>query len=198
MKKALFRILLTAALIGSAASGSLADDFGPWRSSHRRPEPHFVRIHDDWHRGPDRWHARPDPWPGFRGPSPWVRPGMPAWDHWHRGYWHYTTYGGRLGWWWIVDGYWFLYPTRVMPYPDYYTAPVITMQSGAPVVIERTETVVTPAPSALPADQTSPTYTDESGQTCREYQSTIMVGGRKQHAYGTACLQPDGTWRVVK
>jgi len=35
------------------------------------------------------------------------------------------------------------------------------------------------------------------GQTCREYQSTTIIDGRQQATYGTACLQPDGTWRIV-
>jgi len=28
----------------------------------------------------------------------------------------------------------------------------------------------------------------------REYQTTVIVGGREVDAYGTACLQPDGSW----
>jgi hypothetical protein len=32
---------------------------------------------------------------------------------------------------------------------------------------------------------------------CREYQSTVIVGNRKQQSYGTACLQPDGSWSLV-
>ncbi|MDH3739664.1 MAG: RT0821/Lpp0805 family surface protein, partial [Alphaproteobacteria bacterium] len=32
---------------------------------------------------------------------------------------------------------------------------------------------------------------------CREYQTTVVVGGREQEAYGTACQQPDGSWKVV-
>jgi len=28
----------------------------------------------------------------------------------------------------------------------------------------------------------------------REYQSIVIIGGREQEAYGTACLQPDGSW----
>ncbi len=31
---------------------------------------------------------------------------------------------------------------------------------------------------------------------CREYTRTIFVGGIQQQAYGTACLEPDGAWRV--
>jgi surface antigen len=32
---------------------------------------------------------------------------------------------------------------------------------------------------------------------CREYQTTVVVGGQEQSAYGTACRQPDGSWKVV-
>ncbi|MFQ5347167.1 MAG: hypothetical protein ACE5ED_04905 [Rhodothalassiaceae bacterium] len=28
----------------------------------------------------------------------------------------------------------------------------------------------------------------------REYQTTIVVGGEEKEGYGTACLQPDGSW----
>jgi hypothetical protein len=35
-------------------------------------------------------------------------------------------------------------------------------------------------------------------QTCREYQSTTTIDGRPQPSYGTACLQPDGTWHIVR
>lgn len=28
----------------------------------------------------------------------------------------------------------------------------------------------------------------------REYQMTVIVGGKEAQAYGTACLQPDGSW----
>jgi surface antigen len=41
------------------------------------------------------------------------------------------------------------------------------------------------------------TYQGESGQTCREYQHTVYVGGRAEQARGNACQQPDGTWRIV-
>lgn len=36
-----------------------------------------------------------------------------------------------------------------------------------------------------------------SGGYCREYQQTIYVGGKQQSGYGTACQQPDGSWKVV-
>lgn len=40
--------------------------------------------------------------------------------------------------------------------------------------------------------------TDQSGNYCREYQSTVTVDSRDEKAFGTACRQPDGTWKVVK
>lgn len=36
-----------------------------------------------------------------------------------------------------------------------------------------------------------------SGDYCREYTRTVYIGGRSQDAYGTACLQPDGSWMIV-
>ena len=36
-----------------------------------------------------------------------------------------------------------------------------------------------------------------TGNYCREYQQSIFVGGRQESAVGTACKQPDGTWRIV-
>lgn len=35
------------------------------------------------------------------------------------------------------------------------------------------------------------------GRYCREFQQTVTIGGATEQAYGTACLQPDGTWEVV-
>jgi hypothetical protein len=32
---------------------------------------------------------------------------------------------------------------------------------------------------------------------CREYQSTAVVNGAVVPTYGTACQQPDGTWRLI-
>lgn len=41
------------------------------------------------------------------------------------------------------------------------------------------------------------TYTDSRGQVCREFITTITIGGEQQQGYGTACRQPDGTWQIV-
>lgn len=39
--------------------------------------------------------------------------------------------------------------------------------------------------------------TSSKGLQCREYQHSITVGGETEEAYGTACLQPDGSWKVL-
>jgi hypothetical protein len=38
---------------------------------------------------------------------------------------------------------------------------------------------------------------DTAGRYCREYQRSVVVAGREQQAWGTACLQPDGDWQIV-
>lgn len=32
---------------------------------------------------------------------------------------------------------------------------------------------------------------------CREFQRDIIIDGKPERAYGTACLQPDGSWKIV-
>mgnify|MGYP000875724042 CR=1 FL=1 len=39
--------------------------------------------------------------------------------------------------------------------------------------------------------------TVDGNQYCREYRSTANVAGKNQQVYGTACRQPDGSWKVV-
>ncbi len=37
---------------------------------------------------------------------------------------------------------------------------------------------------------------DWNGEQCREYQRTVTIDGKTETAYGTACRQPDGTWKT--
>ena len=41
------------------------------------------------------------------------------------------------------------------------------------------------------------TYQDASGQPCREYLQTVRIGGEEEKAYGTACRQADGSWKII-
>lgn len=39
---------------------------------------------------------------------------------------------------------------------------------------------------------------DATGEYCREFQQSVTIGGQTQQAYGVACRQPDGSWRIVQ
>ena len=36
-----------------------------------------------------------------------------------------------------------------------------------------------------------------TGEYCREYQKSVTVAGQTEQAYGTACRQPDGSWKIL-
>lgn len=40
------------------------------------------------------------------------------------------------------------------------------------------------------------TYRTNHGTYCREYSQFVVIDGREERAYGTACRQPDGTWQI--
>ena len=86
-----------------------------------------------------------------------------------------------------VPGYW-------GPPPVYYRAPPRVVYVEPPPRVVYVQPQSQASISALPS---SPVYQAANGQYCREYQSTVMVGGVPQPSYGTACLMPDGIWRVV-
>ncbi len=39
--------------------------------------------------------------------------------------------------------------------------------------------------------------TEENGRYCREYTTTVTIGGKLEEAYGRACRQPDGSWQNI-
>ncbi|MDD3181261.1 MAG: hypothetical protein PHD48_00415 [Alphaproteobacteria bacterium] len=86
--------------------------------------------------------------------------------------------------------------------PHYYRphSSLIYVQPSPTVIYETPVIQVPPqyvTESALVADPASASYVNETGQLCREYQSMALVNGQQSQIYGTACLQPDGAWRVV-
>ncbi len=84
-------------------------------------------------------------------------------------------------------------PPAYYPPPVYYAPP--------PVYYAPPPAYYYPPPvayAAPPAPPLAPSVAPEAGQTCREYQSTTTIEGRPQQTYGTACLQPDGTWKIVR
>ena len=36
-----------------------------------------------------------------------------------------------------------------------------------------------------------------SGQPCREYQHAVTIGGKTERAYGRACREADGSWKIA-
>ncbi len=48
---------------------------------------------------------------------------------------------------------------------------------------------------AAPVDDA--TTTVDASDYCREFTSTIIIDGVEQAAYGTACRQSDGSWKIV-
>lgn len=46
--------------------------------------------------------------------------------------------------------------------------------------------------------QVTPKKTYYKGeQPCREFQTTVTIGGKKEQMYGTACRQADGSWKQI-
>ncbi len=74
------------------------------------------------------------------------------------------------------------------PPPGYYPPPPGYYYAPAPAY-------AAPVPAYAPAPPQQPSY---STANCREYSSTIMIDGQEQRSYGTACLQADGSWRIVR
>lgn len=64
-------------------------------------------------------------------------------------------------------------------------------QSGKPIYWNNKDSGHTG--SITPQDR----FTTAGGTACREFQQSVTVDGTNATAYGTACKQPDGTWRVV-
>ena len=42
-----------------------------------------------------------------------------------------------------------------------------------------------------------PAYRNQNDQYCREFTQTVTIAGKIEEAYGIACRQPDGSWRIV-
>lgn len=55
-----------------------------------------------------------------------------------------------------------------------------------------------PAPVPAAAAPAPPMQVAQSDPTCREFQQSITVGGQVQEGWGTTCLQPDGTWKIMR
>ncbi len=142
-------------------------------------------------------------------------------DHFHGGG-IYLGFGGPCcGYYPYYSPYYYGYPTYYAPAPTVvyttpppvtYVAPPATSYVYAPAPAAPTALAPAAAPAAapatsvasaplapaseaepLPATQASATFTDAQGRSCRTFETSI----EGTPVSGTACLQPDGTWRTV-
>jgi len=74
--------------------------------------------------------------------------------------------------------------------PAYYEPPVV--YPGAVYVEPPAVTLVRPAARVRARTETGAGVCRQQ----REYQTTLTVNGRQVDGFGTACLQPDGSWRL--
>jgi hypothetical protein len=100
----------------------------------------------------------------------------------------------RADWRYDEEWRWRHHPPHYHPYPR----EVIMVYPSPPVVYAPAPRVVYMEQPPVQAVPTSPPYTDPAGRYCREYQTTVTVGGTGQPGFGTACLMPDGQWRIVR
>jgi hypothetical protein len=106
------------------------------------------------------------------------------------GYYPYGDYG------YPGYGYPYGYPYYGAP-PVVYAPPIYAAPPPPTVVYVPQPTVVyQPAPS-VNANQTSPSFVDEYGRTCRSYQATTSTAGPAPPR-GVACQDSDGAWRIVR
>ncbi len=55
-----------------------------------------------------------------------------------------------------------------------------------------------PSSRALVGDGWKSRVYRSDGTYCREFQQNLRIGGKEESGYGKACLQSDGTWKIVK
>ena len=60
------------------------------------------------------------------------------------------------------------------------------------------ETITWSNPNSGNQGSVTPTRegTSSTGAYCREFQQTVIIGGKEEQAYGVACRQPDGAWEI--
>ncbi|HWK44740.1 MAG TPA: hypothetical protein VNT30_08455 [Stellaceae bacterium] len=78
----------------------------------------------------------------------------------------------------------------VAPPPPYYYYPP---EYYAPTYYYAPPVYAAPAPAYAPQPAAAVSH-----DYCREYQSTQVINGQPQNVVGTACRQPDGSWRIVQ
>jgi len=76
----------------------------------------------------------------------------------------------------------------------------VTFGFGVPLFYPAPYPYYAPPPAyyypAYPAPAPQPSATGGAAEECREYQATTTIDGQPQQIHGTACRQPDGSWKI--
>ncbi|MBI1273968.1 MAG: glycine zipper 2TM domain-containing protein [Alphaproteobacteria bacterium] len=59
-----------------------------------------------------------------------------------------------------------------------------------------TQVIYVPQPQPVYVQQGYVSPTSSNGSYCREYTSSVQIGNQLRESYGTACMQPDGSWQI--
>ncbi|MBV9859683.1 MAG: hypothetical protein JO038_06240 [Alphaproteobacteria bacterium] len=106
----------------------------------------------------------------------------------------------------VFVGIGFGFPGYYYPPPYYYYPPPPPYYYAPPAYYAPPPAYYPQAPAYMPATPAAapqisytnrPAFYNSSGQQCREYRSTQMVGGQSRDTYGTACRDSTGQWRVA-
>lgn len=173
LRRLLSRLALVAAL-AATASTALAQPFDP-RDGGPRPG------------GP----APNAPAPGGPAPGPHAGP-APAPHHWHPGYGPYR--GDSEAWQWLAFAAITVHLLDLMNEQQRRAHEYAQIQATTAPIGQRIVWNDGGASGSVVALRDG---TDSAGAYCREFQQDVTVGGRTEHAYGTACRQPDGAWKIV-
>jgi hypothetical protein len=76
---------------------------------------------------------------------------------------------------------------------------VLSLLTPIPLLLIGSACVAETPPAVFPAAapvQFAAVPPAASQQGCREFDTPVTIGGQQQQAYGTACLQPDGSWKI--
>ncbi len=123
--------------------------------------------------------------------------GLPAYDaaaHVRGGFHGGVHFGFGFGCCWGPFGY---YGGWGYPYPAYYGYPAAAYYPPvAPTAYVSQAPTLAPASAQMAPVQVAPAQTGDSSN-CREYQTRVTIGGRQETAFGYACRQADGSWRVA-
>ena len=183
--------VLSAVLLLGHGNNAVGQEHGRWHGEihrfhdHDLPSWRMGRWWNGWHDGRDGWWWIANgvwywyPRPVYPYPDPYSPPMVapaPVGQMWY-----YCQ---------NPPGYYPYVANCMMPWQ------MVQPSAGPPAAPAPMAAPTIPAPTIPPAAGNM-IPGGAGGSQCREFQQTVMVDGRSEQIYGTACRQPDGTWKVI-